>query len=56
LDSARLPSEVQHVTSDIEWGLVGTDRAMLEGEASVLDRQAAEIADGAADDVSEAVA
>ena len=47
---------VQHVTSDIEWGLVGTDRAMLEGEPSVLDRQAAEIADGASDYVSEAVA
>ena len=47
---------VQHVTSDIEWGLVGTDRAMLEAQPSVLDRQAAQIADGAGDGVSEAVA
>lgn len=31
---------VQHLTSDIEWPLVQTDRAMLEAEATVLDRQA----------------
>lgn len=34
---------VQHVTSEIEWRLVQTDRAMLEAtEATVLDRQAAD--------------
>ena len=34
---------MQHVISDVEWGLVRTDRAMLDEQpASALDRQAAE--------------
>lgn len=33
---------VQHVTSDIEWGLVRTDRAMLDADDSAIGRQAAE--------------
>ncbi|MCA1679322.1 MAG: hypothetical protein LC777_10440, partial [Actinobacteria bacterium] len=47
---------VQHVLSDIEWPFVDTDRAMLEGELSALDRQAAELAAETGDNVSEAVA
>ncbi|MCA1697386.1 MAG: hypothetical protein LC790_00150 [Actinobacteria bacterium] len=31
---------VQHVTSDIEWPLVRTDRAMLDTDPTALDRQA----------------
>jgi hypothetical protein len=31
---------VQHVTSDLEWSLVRTDRAMLDDTATPLDRQA----------------
>jgi hypothetical protein len=33
---------VQHVTSDIEWDIVRTDRAMLNADESAIDRQAAE--------------
>jgi hypothetical protein len=32
---------VQHVVSDIEWGFVRTDRAMLDAQPTRLDRQAA---------------
>ena len=31
---------VQHVLSDLEWGLVDTDAAMLEPDREALDRQA----------------
>lgn len=45
---------VQHVISEVEWGLVRTDRAMLDSsEGTALDRQAAE---EIADEPSEALA
>lgn len=41
---------VQHVTSDIEWDLVRTDRAMLDADDSAMGRQAAEEIPDALDD------
>ena len=46
---------VQHVTSEVEWPLVQTDRAMTDTRDHVLDRQAADHADHDNEQLREAI-